>query len=216
MTPASARYALPVLILLALTLVLVLTPELHPRYVDDCANPQALLATEMIERNRIPAADWREQWERHGPDRVQWSEATVPFGANGKHPLHLLIIRSFQVGSFSNRPIGLLREPFEPERQEITRVAHDSAHLPIHRVYDDTRASTRMAAYLFVYGGHVVENPFLAQLRSAPAQIVVGTRPLTLFLAEGSSPPGELELLEERLEEWLIAAWDFYRSVCAP
>ena len=216
MTPISPRYALPVLAMLSLTLVLVLSHALHPRYVDDCANPEALLATAMIERYRTPRAEWKEHWARHRPDRVQWSEATVPFGENGKNPLHLLIIRSFRAASLSRRPIGLLPDLFQPEHRNSSHVERGSTRLPIHRVYDDTRAFTHIAAYFFVYAGRPVNNPFLAQLRSAATQIVRGTRPLTLLLAEGSSPSGQLEALEERLEEWLIAAWDYYRSVCTP
>ena len=216
MTPVSPRYAVPALVMLSLSMVLVLSHALHPRYVDDCANPEALLATSMIERFRTPRAEWREHWARHRPERVQWSEATVPFGENGKDPLHLLIIRSFRAASLAQRPIGLLPAPFEPERRNNSVVGRGSRGLPIHRVYDDTRALTRLAAYVFVYDGRPVSNPFLAQLRSAATQIVRGTRPLTLLLAEGSSPSGQLEALEERLDEWLIAAWDYYRSVCTP
>jgi hypothetical protein len=71
-----------------------------------------------------------------------------------------------------------------------------------------------MASYLFVYRNQPVEHPLLAQLASAPAQILGGSRPLALLIVAGAVPPDRRPEARERAQRWLVAAWRHYADSC--
>ena len=57
-------------------------------------------------------------------------------------------------------------------------------------------------------------NPSLALLSATLRRVATGHRPLTLVTVTVSSSGGGREAAEELGEEWLISAWEYYRSVC--
>lgn len=213
MIPVSSRYAPWVVGMLILALIPVAFHALGGRGPDDCAHPEALVATFMIDRERMRPNHWEEHWERHSASITQWSEARIDLEGSG--PLEMHFIRSFDPRSLYVRPIANLRVALEPELQKTEWVDHEGARLPIQWVYDHTGTESRVVAYLFVYEGRPVNQPFGAQLRSAFAQLVGGPRPLTLLLVSGSARPDHLGLAESRAREWLVDAWDWYHATCA-
>ena len=78
---------------------------------------------------------------------------------------------------------------------------------------DDARK--RIVAYLLMYEGRAVGNPYIAQLASAPRQLVRGSRPMTLFLVSSHVRSSALEAADAPAWEWLTRAWQKYRAVCA-
>jgi hypothetical protein len=69
-------------------------------------------------------------------------------------------------------------------------------------------------AYLLVYDSRPVSNPYLAQLLSAPLQLVRGRSPMWLFFISGQVEPDLKESAERAARAWLAAAWEHYGSVC--
>ena len=72
------------------------------------------------------------------------------------------------------------------------------------------------AAYVILYDGVPVENPYLTQLLSAPLQIVRGRLPTTLLFVWGYVGETELATAEARATDWLRSALRNYREICAP
>ncbi len=69
-------------------------------------------------------------------------------------------------------------------------------------------------AYLLVYEDEPVSNPYVAQLKHAPLQMLRGSRPMTLFFVFGRSEPATLARAEQLAHAWLWGAWERYRSQC--
>jgi hypothetical protein len=213
MIPVSRRYAPWIVGMLLVTALPVGFHALGGRGPDDCANPEALLATFLIDPERIRPDRWLERWELHSDAVSQWSEARIELEDAGSLEMHL--IRSFDPRSVYVRPIANLHGPLEPELQRTEWIERDGARLPIQWVYDYTGIDTRVVGYLFLYEGRPVNHPFGAHVRSALAQLVAGPRPLTLLLAAGTAPPKRLRVTEERAREWLVQAWNWYHAICA-
>jgi hypothetical protein len=73
-----------------------------------------------------------------------------------------------------------------------------------------------VVAYLLVYDGKPLNNPYLEQLTAAPRQMLIGRLPMTLFLAYANVMGNEQEAALGAAREWLASSWRLYRAACMP
>lgn len=188
MTPLSTRYAVPLLVLLALALVPVMFHSYRTSHYEDCANPGALLEPR---------------------------EGTIELEGSRVLQLHFRIYRSFEPKYLYMRPAANLAERFRTDGRKLKWIDAGDEKLPVYMLYEHSGRAIRLAAYTFVYNSRPVAHPFVAQLTSSLTQLFEGTRPLTLFLISGRASRDRLGAMEAAAEEWLIASWNRYRSVCS-
>jgi hypothetical protein len=212
MTPIANRPLLPLLGILLATLL----PVVHHAYGDanrdDCADPAGLLAAYRIEGTR----DEAERWDKHVNGWIQWTEGEINAERDDVEALNFRIIRTFRGRRAYLRPTSFLPEKLEPDHIELQWIDVDGERVPIHvgTVFQHSKRSMKLAAYMFVYGGEPVAHPFREQLASAIPQVVGGTQPVTLFMVSGFAKRNQMESIERPAREWLANAWRHYRDSC--
>ncbi len=107
---------------------------------------------------------------------------------------------------------GLVRGA-APSRRTTEWVSVGDERVPIHRAYYAQEEPAIFAAYLLIYNGEPVANPYLAQLASFPLQLVRGTSPMNLFFVSGRGPHGNLEQMEQVGIAWLMQSLERYRTL---
>lgn len=212
MTPIAERPLLPLLAIL----LTVLVPVVYHAYGDDeredCADPASLLAA-----YRIPGTgDETERWDKHVNGWAQWTEGDILPGRSDVEPPTFLILRTFRSRRVYLRPTIFLPEKLEPDHVELQWIDVDGQQVPIHvgTIFQHSKRSMKLAAYMFAYGDRPVADPFREELASALPQIVGGRRPLTLFLVSGFAKRDKMESIERPAREWLANAWRHYRDSC--
>jgi hypothetical protein len=145
-----------------------------------------------------------------------WEGALYPLA--NRLGLEYAVIRSYNAKRLYYRPEHRYLHGAVPNVQTIEWIDYAGTRLPIHRSFYPSTASSqrkRIVAYLLMYEGRAVGNPYIAQLVSAPRQLLRGSRPMTLFLVSGEVRSSDLEAAEAHAREWLTRAWQKYRAVCA-
>ena len=209
MTTLSTRYAVPLLVLLALALAPVAHHALVDRTLDDCADPAALLDTTAIEGSTPSHQHDTGRWSL-----IQWTQGDVDTRGLKIPAMRYHVVRSFEPARLALGPTETLVTPINFSPARLRWVEADGERLPVHSVYVHSWSGSRVATYLFAYGDRAVENPFGAGLGNAISQLWSGTQPLTLFVIDGAASPKRVVLAEQRQVDWLVAAWQRYREVC--
>jgi hypothetical protein len=205
----SSRYLgiLLALLIIVLAPVSIYSYRGHP--VDDCARPDALRDV-----MRIPGTlDAREQWRVYGP-RVAQSTAGRIASEQGLPPMDFRVMRTFEPVRAYLRPYGFLSPAVEPDQSLFRSVEVDGEELQIPVVHGNRGSHVHFATYLLIYAHRIDNKPFRTQLETALAQLVRGTRPITLFLVSGIVPQTRLRVAEREAFDWLANAWRHYGSVC--
>jgi hypothetical protein len=150
-------------------------------------------------------------------DAVQYWEGAVAPQPN-RFGLEYAVIRSYNAKRLYYRPEHRYLRGVVPHVKTIEWIDYAGTRLPIHRSFYPSTASSQhkhIVAYLLMYEGRAIGNPYIAQLVSAPRQLVRGSRPMTLFLVSGEVHSSDFEAAEADAREWLQKAWQQYRAVCA-
>jgi hypothetical protein len=212
MTPIADRPLLPLLAILLATLVPVFYHAFGDANRDDCADPAGLLAAYRIEGTQEES----ERWDKHIKDWIQWTEGEINATRSDVEPLSFRIIRTFRGRRVYLRPTIFLPERLEPDHIEVRWIDVDGERVPISigTVFQHSKRSMKLAAYLFAYEDKPVIHPFREHLASALPQVFGGTRPLTLFLVSGYAKQDQIESIERPALEWLANAWRHYRDSC--
>jgi len=209
MTRLSLRYVRPLSVCLLLALIPVVVHSYIRVQVDDCGNPSALLP--QFDPAYGPSSK-RDAWMRDRFQSSQWQEGS--FSQDGLR-LDFSIVRSYDAKRLYHRPENsLVEEQAVVERRVIEWVQDGSGSLPIHRAYYGDTDPAIAVAYLLVYRSAPVASPYWPQLRAAPAEVVTGSRPMTLFLVQARGSPARLPEMEKIEREWLLSSWRNYRSAC--
>jgi hypothetical protein len=107
-----------------------------------------------------------------------------------------------------------------PDRRSVQEVVEGNEILPVHRAHYPgelhSESGLAVVAYLLVYGGQPIANPYWSQLVSAPLQLVTGRRAMWLFLVSAEVRPKERRAAEAAALEWLGEAWHRYQTACSP
>lgn len=212
MSGIATRYA-PALVVLSL---LVLAPVLLHSYGDfrddDCAGADRLVPPALHDA----AWEKRDEWMRRHFDAFAWTEGRLPAEA-GSPPLRWSIIRSYDPKRLYNRPERQFAGGEIPVSRKLVEAEVEGGVLPVYLPRfqaNAASASVPFTAYVLIYDGAVVENPYRAQLEAAPALAFQGSRPMTLLMASGRPTLRELGRTRERAIEWLSQARERYFEVC--
>lgn len=209
--PLSQRY-LPHLIAL---LVLALIPVTLHTYAevrgDECADPLVLVSSSSIVANTR-----RNKAMSHRFSGAQFREGRLP-GRDGEPPLSIAVIRGYDAKKLYYRISNRVHDA-APDRVELEWLEGEP-RLPIRRASfkpDPIRSTVLESAYLLIYDGEPVENPYRNQLLAAPRRLFTGNRPMTAFFVSATVPAASLEAIRRRQDEWLRESWERYRAVCFP
>lgn len=214
MIEASTRYVPHIAALIVLAAIPTLLHSLGRFDVDDCANSQGLLAPPDVDHAAMLSAG-----ERHRIDTYwgagNWSAGTLG-GEGPGASLRYVIVRSFDPKTVYHWPEGRVLDHRHSSRGLEEVEGPGGVQLPVHRAFYEPRgADTTVVAYLLVYDSQAVANPYLAQILAGPKQVLLGRRPMWLFLVYGEVEKSAREDAEQRAREWLASAWERHRTACA-
>jgi hypothetical protein len=204
----SWRFAPHLLAVYALAAVPVLLHTFAQSSRDDCARPSALprWASREDERGRL----LRDYF-----GAFQWSEGSFEAG---QALFSFTYLRSYAAIPLLNRPENVLIKR-APEQRSVEWIDTESGPVPIHRALYDPRpdrATRTLAGYLLLFDGQPLAQPSLAQLASAPRQLVFGRTPMTLLFVHGRVPRDQYPEAEAELRVRLLTALAQYRDACRP
>lgn len=212
MTTLSTRYVGPLLVLLLPAVFAVWIHSYGGFRSDDCADSSALLDTEWIEGlERASEPDGKPR-----PWLLLDIGGSVAAKTSEISPLEFQVLRSFELERLYTAPLSLFPRPmdFVLSRPTLEWIGSQGEELPAHRVLVGEAGIARIGAYLFVYDSRPVANPSLALLSSTLHRVATGRRPLTLLTVSLTFSSSHRKAAEKLAEEWLISAWEHYRSVC--
>jgi len=128
------------------------------------------------------------------------------------------VVRSFDPSQVYYRPERKVLRKLDPERRVLQWIDTAEGRVPLHRAIYPLGASQRsvrtIAGYLLIYEGELVSNPYLAQILSAPGQLLRGRAPMTMLFAHGVVPVDQLDQAEAELRALLLDSLKRYREIC--
>jgi hypothetical protein len=209
----STRYVPHILVLMLIAGIPTLLHSLGRFDVEDCANPAVLLAPPDPGPAALPPAVEGERFDRSWGEG-NWTAGALPRGGPAA-PLTYVIARSFDPKAIYHWPESRVISEVRPIERRLEDVEGDGARIPLHRAYyEPDGVRRRVVAYLLVYHSRPVANPYLAQILSAPRQVVTGRRPMWMFFVHGQAAPSRMVETERVAREWLAGAWERYREAC--
>jgi hypothetical protein len=214
MTTLSTRYVGPLLALLLPALFAVWGYSYGEFRSDECADPSALLETGWIEGLESE----NEPDGKIPPWLLQDIGGTIATKGSELSALEFRIVRSFELERLYEMPVRFFSEWLYVVAAQHTLewIGPQGEELPIYRVFEQTPRFTRLGAYMFLYDSRPLANPSLELLSATLRRVVTGHRPLTLVTASVYTSDSHREAAEELVDEWLVSAWEYYRSVCGP
>jgi hypothetical protein len=211
----STRYVPHILVLVLVAAIPTLLHSLGRFDVEDCASYAALLAPPDPDRAPLPSAVERSLDRSWGEGN--WSTGTLPEGGRVGR-LSYVIARSYDPKAVYHWPESRVIWEARPVERGLDEVESHGGRIPVHRAYYEPEGSPPrgfvVVAYLLVYHSRPVANPYLAQILSAPGEVVTGRRPMWLFLVHGRVGELQRREAEARAHEWLASAWESYRAAC--
>ena len=207
----AARHLLPMLALAAAAAVPVGWRALSGERWDDCADPEALLDAVRVAGTRSAS--------RLEPPRASHAFALVRgelAASVGGAPLGFRLVRSDRAAFLVDGWAGWLGLEWDPDRLSQREVEVDGERVTLRVASRDTRDYVQVFAYLFVYAGRPLDGLLSRQLRTAPAQVLRGTLPITFYAAGGTVPAGAEAEAEAAGVRWVLEAWRRHRDVCGP
>jgi len=202
----SRRHLWPLVITLCVSLVPTLQYgyDGHPREaskITQTSLPAAVGGLAGLPKDRT--GGWLQA--TYGAD--SWAERT--YNVPGAGSIGLFVARGFDMKKLYHHPeLGVMRgHQFEPQR---TQVLDGDADQVVHVLQG--AAGQESAAYVLLYDGRWVSNPYALQLSSAVTTLWTGPRPLTLIfaygavLANGQPSSSTAELLRRTAQQLAAAA----------
>jgi hypothetical protein len=179
---------------------------------DECIDPDHLAAVAGFRPVDAARARTLLSWY----DGEQFWEGDIELPGRGTR-LKYVVVRSYNAKRLYYRPEYRYIKEVKPRSHRIDWIAVDGSKVPIHRpIYarSGSQQGIQMMAYLLLYEGRTIEDPYRAQLLRAPFQLIRGSRPMTLMMVSGLTGASDFDAAEERAREWLIAARRSYLEVC--
>jgi hypothetical protein len=215
---ASTRFVPHVAVLLVFTAAIALLQGGGRRDLEDCANPAALLPNgdPSPRASDANAEKRRTSRQRAVGERGRWTEGTTTTPEDFR--LEYAVLHSYEPRRIYHQPGRNLVSEARSRTDELEWVRDGDRELPIHRLRFER--STRsagpevVAAYLIVYHGEPVTNPYRAHLAAAVPELWSGRRPMTLYLASVRAPAARRAQAEAATQRWLLERWQNHREAC--
>jgi hypothetical protein len=211
MTARLQRTFVAVALVLATALVPVAYGSLVRERWESCRDPVAIADTAAIPGS-VPQDEGKPVWLADGVFLHRRGELDRRTPANVEIPYEL--VRSDNATQVFAEPSRPLSRPLDPDQLEIHRIDVDGESVPVHVEQQALPGYIHIAAYVFEYDGRAVETLLPMQLRTAAAQIVNGTRPITQYAIHAMARKGHPEDALEPAFAWLTEAWRRHRAVC--
>lgn len=210
MIALSRKHSLPMLVLLALTLLPVVVHSYFGFRTDDCAHPDVILGGCYA----ASADDGRRAaWMKETLDAESWCEGTIPTDLPGVN-LDVRIVRSYDPKKLYHNPELAFMRGYSVKSKGIDLMEAGLEKIPIHRLHFDPDRGSVFGAYLMVYNSKPVANPYTSQVLSFLPQLLSGSRPMTLYFVSGAAAPGALEPIKRAGIQWLVQSWQRYGEAC--
>lgn len=213
MIALSSRYALPVLVLAALTAIPIGWHAAVAPIAEPCRDAAALLASEQIGDGRVTQRSLALEGPR-GTSRI--SGEVVPTTPS-VYSMLFRISRGFVPSTFyGSGEVHLLDNTFALDAAaDLIGLDAGDVRLPVHWLEDTLGSNFRVRAHFYVFDGRPVEYPFAAGIALAGRQLLGGTRPVTLFMFRAEGRAIATDAMRRDTGDWLRAAWEHYGEVCA-
>jgi hypothetical protein len=215
LTEVSTRYVPHIVALIVLAAVPTLLHATGRFDVDDCGASALLLAPPPAAEQALLTTQERRRFDQFW-GAGNWVSGSLPHnGAGGR--LSYVIARAFDPKTVYHWPEARVLPGTRPVGHGSEDASFDGVQLPVHRAFYDpdvASASRPVVAYLLVYGGRPVRNPYLAQVLSGPLQVVRGRHPMWLYIVYGQVAEAHLQEAERRAQAWLASAWSRHQEVC--
>src|SRR5262249_22163959 len=140
---------------------------------------------------------------------------TVPPAQQVSPVFSVRALRSDLPSALAANWLASLRPPVDAVETAWRDLDVDGASVPIQEVSTVFPGDTHFAAALLVYHGRPARSVLAAQLATALPQLVHGTLPATMYIAEGIAHVGQEGLVIQPARAWLATAWRQHQSVCA-
>lgn len=207
MIPVSSRYTRPICFSFLPVLAVVVVHSYVGIRSDDCPGSAAVSA-ELAAGGSPSSPGMRSVF-----DAFDWHDGTLAVPQTSSH-LKFAVVRSYDPKKLYHHPeVAFVREAAATGRG-LDWVTVDGENLPIHRAYYSVKQPAIFVAYVLMYRSQPVSNPYWTQLRSFPAELLTGQRPMTLFFISGTSPESDSEAMQKRAVEWLASSWRKHRASC--
>jgi hypothetical protein len=211
-TAVSARYAVPLALLLLAVLLPAWTNNGPGRNEETCANPAALFDLPEIRPRAVvtrPARPNRERFSR----RVSgyWD----PRG-NEADRLEFSMVRFYGLSQLMLDPTSTLTNRLEPDWTESETLDVQGAPVPVSLAYQQRRGTTRFAIYTFLdHENRPTRRPVVDLLHSAFLFLTQGRHPMTMLLVAGETVPVKLAEHVDNARKWMQSAVAYHQVTCA-
>lgn len=215
---ASRRFVPHIALLILALAVPTLLHSQGDYRLDDCKDVQAIFPDHA---DPLWDSSFREEvrtrtYDNATADGGVWAEGSTVMPGGTR--VNWLIVRSYDPKRVYHRPARNLVDGGQIGAIEIERVEADGMTIPIRWLrYEPgvSMAERRVSAgHVLVYGGKPISDPYMAQLLSAPIQVIRGRMPMTLYLAYARVEPSELKQADDDVRAFLKKQVARYPKVC--
>jgi len=197
----------------AALLVVALVPIAYGRYApraDECGDPAALLDARAID----PITEATDQGPRGTDVERGRMLGTVKPRRALESGMVVAIQRAYGLPNRLLSPATALPGRREPDDVQLESLETAFGAIPVHYAYERRGRYTRLTAYAMAYRGEPIVSPLRTRLAGAPAALLSGRWPVTVFAAGVRTHSRDLAINRERIDVWLRDAWVRYRTVC--
>ncbi len=209
MIPLSGRHALLAVLVLALLAIPVWIHAIAKPRTEDCARPDRLLASQFL-------PNFLEHESVIGESTKFFSTAwgTLRLPGRWSGPQRWRINRTYRLQRYQFKPPGMFTKAFPEDLLETRTLEIDGILLPVQLRTDRSEGVAVMTAYIYVFAGKPITNPFRVSVANALGQLTHGTYPMTMILLSADAP---FEIEEENrriLVDEMGMAFRAYREAC--
>jgi hypothetical protein len=210
MTLAS-RPLLPMLVLAVAAAVPIGWRAFAGGHWEDCANPDALL-----DAVRVPGTRSAQRLDPPPGGRAFARVVGELDASAGGIPLEFRLVRSVRVLTLVDAWPAWLGLEWDPDWIARREVEIGAERVTVRVAARRLRGYVQIFAALLVHAGRPLDGLLSRQLETAPAQVLRGTLPITLYAAGGTVPDAAETEAEAAGVRWVLEAWRRHREVCGP
>lgn len=206
MTALSPRFAVAAMVLFIVSAIPVWFHQTQAPTYDSCADPDAFFLAPKLGGATMRMPQPRNRTSISVEGRMYTKASS---------PLNVIVFRTHESSRFYASPMsfGFDSMAYIIPR-EIRWLEIDGDVLPVHWSSYIMEGRVYIEAYLYVQGEQPIRHPLQSGLRLAAAQLVEGTRPLTVMIASADGDADDSPALSRATEEWFTQAWLQMKGSC--